>query len=202
MEATGGRPCGFAAGRYVLTEVSRQHRPGDAVNPALGFERLTAQGSQFPSRKGALVGSILNEADRTEIRERIGSVTSASRAHWGRMDAKAMLTHLRNSAQMALGELPVASKSKRVFQVFPLKNLILYVVPFPKGAPTAPELLGSDAAPLEAIREELASLVERIGAGPREGQGPIHPLLGRLSFREWGVVTYKHTDHHLRQFGA
>ncbi len=29
---------------------------------------------------------------------------------------------------MTLRELPVASKSKRVFQVFPLKHLILYVV--------------------------------------------------------------------------
>jgi len=118
------------------------------------------------------------------------------------MDAKAMLTHLRLSALMALGELPVASKSKRVFQVFPIKHLILHVAPFPKGAPTAPELLVSTAGPVDAIRSELVSLVERIGAGPREGNGPVHPLLGRLSFREWGVATYKHTDHHLRQFGA
>jgi hypothetical protein len=148
------------------------------------------------------VGSILNDADRTAIRRRIGSVTTASVPRWGRMDAKAMLNHLKLSALMALGELPVACKSKRAFQVFPIKHLILYVVPFPKGAPTAPELLVPDATPVDAIRSELVSLVERIGAGPSEGDGPVHPLFGRLSFREWGVATYKHTDHHLRQFGA
>jgi hypothetical protein len=148
------------------------------------------------------VGSILNDVDRTAIRQRIGSVTSASVPRWGRMDAKAMLTHLKQSALMALGELPVASKSKRVFQVFPIKHLILHVVPFPKGAPTAPELLVPDTASLDAIRSELVSLLERIGAGSREGDGPVHPLFGRLSFREWGVATYKHTDHHLRQFGV
>ena len=87
------------------------------------------------------MGTILNDVDRTAIRQRIGSVTSDSVPRWGRMDAKAMLTHLKLSALMALGELPVASKSKRVFQVFPIKHLILHVVPFPKGAPTAPELL-------------------------------------------------------------
>ena len=113
-----------------------------------------------------------------------------------------MLIHLRQSALMALGELPVACKSKRVFQVFPIKHLILHVAPFPKGAPTAPELLVPDARPEDDIRSELVSLVERIGAGPRDGHGPVHPLFGRLSFREWGVATYKHTDHHLRQFGA
>jgi hypothetical protein len=148
------------------------------------------------------VGSILNDADCRAICQRIGSVTSASAPRWGRMDAKAMLTHLRLSALMAVGELPVGCKSKRVFQVFPLKHLILHVVPFPKGAPTAPELLVPDAAQIDPIRSELVSLVERIGAGPRDGDGPVHPLFGRLSFREWGVATYKHTDHHLRQFGA
>ena len=147
------------------------------------------------------MGSILNDVDRTAICQRIGSVTNASLPRWGQMDAKAMLTHLKQSALMALGELPVASKGKRVFQVFPIKHLILYVVPFPKGAPTAPELLVADTASVDAIRSELVSLVERIGAGPREGYGPVHPLFGRLSFREWGVATYKHTDHHLRQFG-
>ena len=148
------------------------------------------------------MGSILSAADRTAIRRRIDSVTSSSVPRWGRMDAKGMLSHLRQSALMALGELPVACKSKRVFQVFPIKHLILHVVPFPKSAPTAPELLVPVAGDLDAIRSELVSLVERIGAGPRDGHGPVHPLFGRLSFREWGVATYKHTDHHLRQFGA
>jgi hypothetical protein len=148
------------------------------------------------------VGSILNDADRTAICQRIGAVTSGAVPRWGRMDAQGMLAHLRLSALMALGELPVACKSKRAFQVFPIKHLILHVVPFPKGAPTAPELLAPDSASVDAIRSALVTLVERMGVGPREGYGPAHPLFGRLSFREWGVATYKHADHHLRQFGA
>lgn len=149
------------------------------------------------------MGSILNDVDRTAVLQRIGSVTSTSVPRWGRMDVTAMLSHLRQSALMALGELPVACKNKRAFQVFPIKHLILHVVPFPKSAPTAPELLVvPNAASVDAIRSELISLIERIGSGPREGDGPVHPLFGRLSFREWGVATYKHTDHHLRQFGV
>jgi uncharacterized protein DUF1569 len=149
------------------------------------------------------VGSILNEADRAAIHQRLGSVTSASVRRWGSMDVTAMLAHLRQSALMALGELPVANKSKRAFQVFPIKHLILHVVPFPRGAPTAPELLLVPyVASVDVMRSEVVSLVERIGAGPHDGDGPVHPLFGRLSLREWGVATYKHTDHHLRQFGA
>ncbi len=148
------------------------------------------------------MGSILNDADRTALVKRLNSVTSASKAGWGRMDARAMLVHLQRAALMTLGELPVANKGKRVFQVFPVKHLILHVAPFPKNAPTAPELLPTDEGSVEALRAEVVSLMERIAAGPREGAGPIHPLFGRLSYQEWGIATYKHTDHHLKQFGA
>ncbi len=113
-----------------------------------------------------------------------------------------MLQHLRLSARMAVGELEVVSKSKRVFQVFPVKHLILYVVPFPKGAPTAPELRPAEAESLEEERAAVLALLDRIGTGSREGTGPAHPLLGPLSWREWGAATYKHCDHHLKQFGA
>jgi len=118
------------------------------------------------------------------------------------MNVTGMLQHIRLSAQMTVGELPVPSKAKRAFQLFPLKHLILYVVPFPKGAPTAPELLPTEAASFEEEHAAVLALVERIGSGPQEGAGPAHPLFGPLSWREWGVVTYKHVDHHLKQFGA
>jgi hypothetical protein len=118
------------------------------------------------------------------------------------MDVTGMLQHLRLSAQMAVGDLKLPSANKRAFQVFPLKHLILYVLPFPKGAPTAPGLLPEAAESLEEERAALLALLDRIGSGPLDGPGPEHPLFGPLSWREWGVTTFKHVDHHLKQFGA
>ena len=148
------------------------------------------------------MGSILNEGDREEIVRRMRSLSDASTGRWGTLDVTGMLQHLRLSANMTLGELSLPSANKRAFQVFPLKHLILYVFPFPKGAPTAPGLKPSDATSFEEERTSLLELLERIGTGPSEGAGPEHPLFGPLTWREWGVVTYKHADHHLRQFGA
>jgi hypothetical protein len=146
--------------------------------------------------------SILNESDRAAICSRVRSLSASSTARWGRMSLSGMLQHLRLSARMAVGELAVAPANKRPFQVFPLKHLILYLLPFPKGAPTAPELYPGAAASLEEERAALLALLDRIGAGPREGTGPTHPLFGPLSWREWGTATHKHVDHHLKQFGA
>ena len=148
------------------------------------------------------MGSILKDSDRFAIVNRLQSLSASSVGQWGSMDVAAMLQHLRLSAEMALGELTMPSSNKRAFQVFPLKHLILYVLPFPKGAPTAPALKPGLATPLEQERTALLSLLERIASGPDQGAGPAHPLFGPLTWRQWGVLTYKHADHHLRQFGA
>ncbi len=150
------------------------------------------------------MGSILVERDRSELCDRLRSLSTSSTRKWGSMDVVGMLEHLRLSAAMAVGEMEIPSANKRAFQMFPLKHLILYVFPFPKDAPTAPALKpGSvDGATCEDQREALMGLLERIGTGPKEGVGPAHPLFGTLTRTEWGVCTYKHMDHHLKQFGA
>ena len=146
--------------------------------------------------------SILKDEDRAAIVNRLRSLSASSTGRWGTMDVTSMLRHLRLSALMTVGELQVPSVNKRAFQMFPLKHLILYVLPFPKGAPTAAELKPVDAVSFEEERAALLDLLDRIGTGPSEGAGPDHPLFGPLTWREWGVATYKHADHHLRQFGA
>jgi hypothetical protein len=146
--------------------------------------------------------SVLIEKDREALGRRIASLSPGASARWGRMTADRMLAHLSQSARMALGELPVRPRGTRAFQVFPLKHLILYVLPFPKGAPTAPELLAAPPATVEDEKRALVSLLARLGSGPRAGNGPTHPLFGPLTREEWGALAYKHSDHHLRQFGA
>lgn len=146
--------------------------------------------------------SLLNPRDRKALAERVGALTPDRTPRWGRMDVSTMLAHLCESARMSLGDLPVKSKNKRAFQVFPLKHLFLYVVPFPKGLPTAPELLAGPAGPIETQRARLLELWARYGAGSKDDGGPSHPIFGPLSRHEWGVLGHKHADHHLRQFGV
>ena len=146
--------------------------------------------------------SILNEGDRAAITGRVRSLSVSSTARWGSMDVAGMLRHLHLSTRMALGDMQVPSANKRAFQRFPLKHLILYVLPFPKGAPTAPELKPNAEVSLEDERAAVLELLERLGTGSRDGVGPDHPLFGPLTWREWGAATYKHCDHHLKQFGV
>lgn len=148
------------------------------------------------------MGTILNEADRAKIVTRMRSLSVSSTRRWGTMTVVSMLEHLHLSMRMAVDEMPVKSVNKRAFQVFPLKHLLLYVLPFPKGAPTAPELKPSAAESLEVERTAVLNLLEQLATRAGAEAGPDHPLFGPLTWREWGVLAYKHADHHLKQFGA
>jgi len=146
--------------------------------------------------------TVLDATDREALLRRVAALPREAPARWGRFTASAMVCHLIESSRMALGELVPKPRGRRAFRTFPLKHLLLYVLPWPKGAPTAPELLAGTPGDLARDRAALCALVTRVGTGPRDGMGPAHPLFGPLTRREWGSLMHRHVDHHLRQFGA
>lgn len=144
---------------------------------------------------------MFNERDRGSMLARIDRVSSGAKPRWGKMNAEMMLGHLIESLRMAIGELPTRSK-KLPLRYFPLKQLIVYWLPFPKGAPTAPELLPKETGTIDHGRSELARLLRVFAERAQQTEWPEHPAFGRLTARAWGVLVYRHFDHHLRQFGV
>ncbi len=145
--------------------------------------------------------SIWNPSDCRELDERVRRLTPEHAARWGRMSAAQMVVHLSSSLRMASGELAVAPKHLPL-RYPPLKQLALYWLPIPKNLPTAPELIAR--APGE-WSSELRDLCAQLEAVVRRGPGgvaAIHPAFGRMTAKGWGVLVYRHMDHHLRQFGA
>jgi hypothetical protein len=143
-----------------------------------------------------------DSATRHDICERVARLTPDTKARWGKFSAAQMVAHLNDAMRMASGELHVPSK-KLPIRYFPLKQIILYAVPFPKGAPTAPELLARcDNADLKAEQEAFRSIAERTAGKPSSDAWPDHPAFGSLSHKAWGKLMFKHTEHHLRQFGV
>src|SRR5688572_11779548 len=145
--------------------------------------------------------SIWNAADRRRLHDRLGALRPDTKRRWGTMTAPQMLAHLADALRMAIGDLPCQPK-KVPLRYPPLKQLIVYWLPWPEGAPTAPELISRIPASWTVEVADLASLLERMSRHPREAAFPEHPAFGRLSRRAWGVLVYRHMDHHLRQFGV
>ncbi len=141
-------------------------------------------------------------ATREDLCRRVERLAPDAKATWGRFTVAQMVAHVNDAMRMATGELPVASKNAP-FRYWPLKQLIVYALPFPKGAPTAPELLARcDAADLRVEQASFRGVAARVAAKSSADRWPEHPAFGILTHKAWGVLIYRHTDHHLRQFGV
>jgi Protein of unknown function (DUF1569) len=146
------------------------------------------------------MGTLWNPTDRSALLDRLAQLSPDTAPRWGHFTAARMLAHLNDAVRMATGELDVAPR--RVFLRYPgLKQLAIYVWPFPRGIRTVRELLArTDDADFARERGQFPAMLKQFAARPREGPWPDHPALGRLSGGAWGALTWRHIDHHFRQF--
>jgi len=145
--------------------------------------------------------TLWNADDRASLHARFARLTPETRPAWGSMSASRMLVHVTDGVRSALGELDVAPRSGPL-AMWPLNNLVMFHLPWPKGAPTAPELLARTPAEWSAELEALRTALDRFGTRSLEGTWPRHAAFGHIGGDRWGRLLYRHTDHHLRQFGV
>ena len=146
--------------------------------------------------------SMWQDETRREVSDRIGQLARDRKGEWGRMSSQQMVCHLIGSVQMAIGEKAIANRWTP-FRIPGVKEFVLYIAPFPKNVPTATELVvTSTPNPWDRDVAELRQTIDRFVGRGREARWPEHPAFGTLSGSQWGVLVYRHVDHHLRQFGV
>lgn len=145
--------------------------------------------------------TLFDRAAADRIRLRLDRLTPHGQPLWGTLSAGGMVAHLSDQLRAALGELACAPKRTPLNNPL-MRRLVIYVLPWPKGLPTAPELLSTPAGDWQADMEGLRALIDRFAERGSAGPFAPHPAFGRLTGRMWGVLAWRHVDHHLRQFGA
>ncbi|MHB1310705.1 MAG: DUF1569 domain-containing protein [Gemmatimonadaceae bacterium] len=137
---------------------------------------------------------------RRALLARIDRLSPDTPARWGRFTAPRMVSHLVAAIGMGLGDVAVVPHGG-VMRIPAIRYLIIHVMPWPKGAPTAPEMLARIPASWPADIAALKVLVERAAAN-EAGHWHPHPAFGTLSARDWGALIHRHVAHHLTQFGC
>jgi hypothetical protein len=54
----------------------------------------------------------------------------------------------------------------------------------------------------ETDRKTPLEFIEKFAAAPENFVWTPHFKFGALSRKQWGILCYKHLDHHLKQFGV
>ncbi len=151
--------------------------------------------------------TIFDSAVAEDVKQRILRLGPDSKRQWGKMTLPNALAHCTSSVQMAMGTLNPKRVAFPVRLIGPLiKPLVLRGdAPLRRNAPSVPELFSSDTTP-GSFEQERAGLIAAVDAFAAAGATGCsrhpHPFFGRLKPQEWAILSYKHLDHHLRQFGV
>lgn len=145
--------------------------------------------------------SLFNATERQEIIDRITSLSENSEKQWGKMSASQMLLHAQAPIKVSIGELKL--NTNLIFMILGpiIKKKLLKEEPFEKNLPTHKSFIVSFDPNLEAEKQNLINLINKFDA-QKDHLAIKHPIFGKMSTQQWDVLLWKHTDHHLRQFGA
>lgn len=147
--------------------------------------------------------TIFDENVRTELISRIYLINKSNIAKWGKMNVFQMVKHNTFWNCWILGkDNPFYEQTYlgKLFGKIALNKMIKNEKPLDKSIPTSDQFkVHMKIGDLEAEKAEWISLINEY----EKYNNPkfIHDFFGKMTIDEVGILVYKHTDHHLRQFG-
>ena len=147
------------------------------------------------------VKNLFDPAVKQEIIDRIHRLTPQTKQLWGKMNVSQMLAHVQMPIRIALGtHNPQGSFLLRV--IGPLfKSKLWDETPFKQSLPTDPTFVMTGGE--KEFEKEKSVVLELVNNFTTDNiVGERHPVFGKLTKENWSKATWKHLDHHLRQFGV
>jgi len=151
--------------------------------------------------------TIADPTVRDALVRRLRGLTPDARRRWGTLTPHEMLCHLGDATAMVLGDrprrVPVVTGRRRLARALGLWSPLRW----PHGVPTNPRhdprAEGTRPSTFDADRARaIDGIVRLASARALDAQlEATHGIFGPMSTRDWQRWTFKHTDHHLRQFG-
>jgi hypothetical protein len=148
--------------------------------------------------------SIHNPEQLSLLQTRIDALRANARPLWGEMNLLQMLAHCIEPFYYFLNEKEFSQFPPEQAQKM-VKAAILEKAPFMQHLPTHPYFNKQNEAiseEQENLQETLKFYLRTLASRPDTYAFGPHPAAGHFTREEIGFMAFKHTDHHLRQFGV
>lgn len=151
-----------------------------------------------------MIKTILDAATRNELIQRIQLLKENSSAQWGKMTVYEMAKHCCIWDAWVLGmdkdHTYTQTLLGRIFGKMALKSMVKDNTPMKKGMPAGSLAVKKLTGDLEAQKKIWINNI----AAYEQYSNPrfVHDFFGVMTEAQIGILAYKHTDHHLRQFGV
>jgi Protein of unknown function (DUF1569) len=147
--------------------------------------------------------SIFNKSDYQALLDRIHRLKADTAAQWGKMDVAQMLAHLQVPLRVAAGEVKPKRGLIGILFGSLAKKRLSRPEPMPRNLPTDPQFVMKESKDFDLEKSQLLAVLQKLVQGGPDGFSKApHPFFGKMTPEEWDILSYKHLDHHLRQFGV
>lgn len=122
---------------------------------------------------------------------------------WGTMTAGEMLCHLGDAASSVLnrgGTRP--ARSRPILRWVALYSPLRWPRDLKTPPSVDPKARGTKPSDFEADRRRAIEGLRALATAPDSAFATTHSAFGTMRSRDWHRWAYRHTDHHLRQFGV
>ena len=147
------------------------------------------------------IKNLFDAAVKQEIAERISKLTVSTQHQWGKMDVAQMLAHVQIPMEVAFGTTTVKGNwlMKLILPLF--KKALYDEKPWKQGLPTDKTFIMTGQS--KDFEKEKNQLLDKINHFSESNMiNEKHPVFGKLTKEQWSKATWKHIDHHLKQFGV
>ncbi len=149
--------------------------------------------------------TIFDKNIRDGLIERTNQLDSESKALWGKMNVHQMTKHCIIWNQWVLGvDNKIDYRQNflgKLIGKMVLKSTTKNDKPLGKNAPAGSDFtIKEKSGDIEEQKKTLIELIEQYEN--YDNPDFIHDFFGKMTKDEIGILAYKHSDHHLRQFGV
>jgi hypothetical protein len=146
--------------------------------------------------------SVFDKTTRDELINRINSLNENCTAQWGKMNVSQMTRHCTIWEESILGKRTFKRVFiGRLFGKLALRTVLRNEAPLAKNTPTLPQLKIKDTnIDMASEKRKWVELIEQYEHF--SNYGFVHSFFGKMTKEQIGYLSYKHTDHHLRQFNC
>ena len=150
--------------------------------------------------------TVADPAVLTSLVRRLSALGPDSQRRWGSLTPHEMLCHLGDATAMVLGLRPRKKepplRTRRMLKWVGLWSPIRWPRGWAANPTHDPKAEGTKPTEFATDLERAVEGLRGVAAATGSELAPLHGFFGRMSAVDWKRWAYKHTDHHLRQFGA
>ena len=137
--------------------------------------------------------------------ERLSALTPESRRRWGTLTPHEMLCHLGDAGEMVLRirprDRPLPRRRRWILKAIGLWTPLRWPHGWKTNPSQDPRRAGTRPSQFTADLDRVLAATRGIATAREDAIERVHGTFGTMSLRDWQRWAWKHTDHHLRQFG-